>query len=80
MICKDYLKLSEIASYSKLARASKAPPPPLRPLRNRIKRRTPTKPDAAIIRNRSTKTFKIFLYSEINYFVVQLLMMPLLSQ
>ena len=28
MIWKDYLKLSEIASYSKLARASKAPPPP----------------------------------------------------
>ena len=27
MIWKDYLKLSEIASYSKLARASKAPPP-----------------------------------------------------
>ena len=30
MISKDYLKLSEIASYSKLARASKAPPPPPR--------------------------------------------------
>ena len=30
MIWKDYLKLSEIASYSKLARASKAPPRPLR--------------------------------------------------
>ena len=28
MIWKDYLKLSEIASYSKLTRASKAPPPP----------------------------------------------------
>ena len=28
MIWKDYLKLSEIANYSKLARASKAPPPP----------------------------------------------------
>ena len=27
MIWKDYLKLSEIASYSKLARVSKAPPP-----------------------------------------------------
>ena len=27
MIWKDYLKLSEIARYSKLARASKAPPP-----------------------------------------------------
>ena len=27
MIWKDYLKLSEIASYSKLARASKAPTP-----------------------------------------------------
>ena len=32
MIWKDYLKLSENASYSKLARASKAPPP-----RNRVK-------------------------------------------
>ena len=31
MIWKKYLKLSEIASYSKLARASKAPPPPLPP-------------------------------------------------
>ena len=28
MIWKDYLKLPEIASYSKLALASKAPPPP----------------------------------------------------
>ena len=28
MIWKDYLILSEIASYSKLARASKVPPPP----------------------------------------------------
>ena len=28
MIWKDCLKLSEIASYSKFARASKAPPPP----------------------------------------------------
>ena len=28
MIWKDYLKLSENAGYSKLARASKAPPPP----------------------------------------------------
>ena len=27
MIWKDYFKLSEIASYSKLARALKAPPP-----------------------------------------------------
>ena len=27
MIWKDYLKLSESASYSKLERASKAPPP-----------------------------------------------------
>ena len=34
MIWKDYLKLSEIASYSKLPRASKAPPPP--PRRNRV--------------------------------------------
>ena len=33
MIWKDYLKLSEIASYSKLARASKVPPP--NPRRNR---------------------------------------------
>ena len=35
MIWKDNLKLPEIASYSKLARASKAPfplPPPLPPL------------------------------------------------
>ena len=28
MIWKDYLKLSEFAGYSKLARASKVPPPP----------------------------------------------------
>ena len=28
MIWKDYLKLSEIANYSKLARASNPPPPP----------------------------------------------------
>ena len=28
MIWKDYLKLSEIASYSKFAWATKAPPPP----------------------------------------------------
>ena len=28
MIWKDYLELSEIASYSKLARASKVTPPP----------------------------------------------------
>ena len=28
MIWKDYLKLSEIASYSKLERASTPPPPP----------------------------------------------------
>ena len=28
MMWKDYPKLSKIASYSKLARASKAPPPP----------------------------------------------------
>ena len=35
MIWKDYFKLSEIASYSKLARASKAPPPPLS-RRNRV--------------------------------------------
>ena len=37
MIWKDYLKLSEIASYSKLARASKAPPPPHPPRWNRVK-------------------------------------------
>ena len=36
MIWKDYLKLSEIASCSKLARASNATPPP--PRRNRVKR------------------------------------------
>ena len=34
MIWKDYLKLSENASYSKLVRASKAPPP--FPRRNRV--------------------------------------------
>ena len=34
MMWKDYLKLSEIASYSKLARASTPPPP--RP--NRVKK------------------------------------------
>ena len=35
MVWKHHLKLSEIASYSKLARASKPPPPP--PRRNRVK-------------------------------------------
>ena len=56
MISKDYLKLSEIASHSKLARASKAPPPPP-PRSNRVRARC-TKPCG----NRSVK----ILY---NYFV-----------
>ena len=43
MIWKDYLKLFEFAGYSKLARASKAPPPPPRP--NRVRSILPFRVD-----------------------------------
>ena len=46
MIWKDYLKLSEIAGYSNLARVSKAPPPLPGEIGLRLVHTTDTNPDA----------------------------------